>query len=104
MGCAPVVEPRQLAWQASLLASGEVGFDASFAGIRRHDLDHGAWVDEVRGWVRGADELFARLLELTPWRQKERWMYERRLPEPRQFGGGALRRRGQSHRESARSG
>jgi alkylated DNA repair dioxygenase AlkB len=52
-------------------------------GIRRHDLDHGAWVDEVRGWVRGADELFARLLDLTPWRQKERWMYERRLPEPR---------------------
>ena len=78
-----MAEPRQLAWQASLLAGGDVGFDASFAGVRRHDLDHGAWVDEVRGWVRGADELFAHLLELTPWRQKERWMYERRLPEPR---------------------
>src|SRR5215204_406445 len=79
----PVTEPMQLAWQASLFAGGEVGIDASFAGIQRHELAHGAWVDEVRGWVQGADELFASLLELTPWRQKDIWMYERRLPEPR---------------------
>jgi alkylated DNA repair dioxygenase AlkB len=72
-----------LEWQTSLLAGGEVGIDSSFAALRRHELSHGAWVDEVRGWVRGADELFARLVEITPWRQKEIWMYERRLPEPR---------------------
>jgi alkylated DNA repair dioxygenase AlkB len=74
---------QQLAWQTSLLAGGEPSFDAAFNGITRHVLDHGAWIDEVRGWVQGADELFASLLEITPWRQRERWMYERRLPEPR---------------------
>jgi alkylated DNA repair dioxygenase AlkB len=79
----PVAEPVQLAWQASLFASGAPSFDASFSGIQRHELDHGAWVDEVRGWVSGADDLFARLLELAPWRQKDIWMYKRLLPEPR---------------------
>jgi alkylated DNA repair dioxygenase AlkB len=79
-----VAEPiQQLAWQTSLLAGGALGFDPSFADVKRHELAHGAWVDEVRGWVQGADELFATLLELTPWRQKDIWMYERRLPEPR---------------------
>jgi alkylated DNA repair dioxygenase AlkB len=77
------MEPVRLEWQASLLAGGEPGFDAEFTGIQRHELAHDAWVDEVRGWVQGADELFATLLEITPWRQKDRWMYERRLPEPR---------------------
>jgi alkylated DNA repair dioxygenase AlkB len=74
---------QQLAWQTSLFADGEPGFDASFTGVQRHELDHGAWVDEVRGWVRGADELFASLLELTPWQLRYVWMYERRVTEPR---------------------
>jgi alkylated DNA repair dioxygenase AlkB len=78
-----MVEPVRLDWQASLLASGEPSFDAEFAGIQRHELAHGAWIDEARGWVHGADELFATLLDVSPWRQKDRWMYERRLPEPR---------------------
>ncbi len=72
-----------LAWQASLFDGGEAGFDPAFAGLERRELAGGAWVDQVRRWVHGADELFAQLLDLTPWRQRDIWMYERRLPEPR---------------------
>nr|WP_211176807.1 alpha-ketoglutarate-dependent dioxygenase AlkB [Pseudonocardia acidicola] len=52
-------------------------------GLRRHELAGGAWVDHQPGWLRGADELFTRLLELTPWRRRDIRMYERVLPEPR---------------------
>jgi hypothetical protein len=55
-----------LAWQPSLLDCGAVGFDDAFTGIRRRELDHGAWVDHQPGWCHGADELFARLLAETP--------------------------------------
>ncbi len=35
------------------------------------------------GWCRGADLLFAELLENTPWRGREVRMYDRVVPEPR---------------------
>ena len=70
-------------WQPSLLAAGELGFDASFAGLTRRQLDADAWVDQQSGWVRGADELFDQVLSLTPWEQRSMWMYERRVAEPR---------------------
>jgi len=72
-----------LDWQASLLGDGEPAFDERFTGAVRHELTDGAWVDEARGWVTGADSLFERLLAGTPWRQRDIWMYERRVPEPR---------------------
>jgi alkylated DNA repair dioxygenase AlkB len=75
--------PYPLDWQASLLDDGEPAFDERFTGLVRHDLAEGAWVDEVRAWVTGADDLFGRLLAGTPWRQRDIWMYERRVPEPR---------------------
>ena len=70
-------------WQPSLLASGDLGFDASFAELTRRHLDADAWVDQQAGWVRGADELFEQVLDLTPWEQRSMWMYERRVAEPR---------------------
>jgi alkylated DNA repair dioxygenase AlkB len=75
--------PFPLDWQASLLGDGEPAFDERFTGVVRHELTDGAWIDEVRGWVTGADELFGRLLAGTPWRQRDIWMYERQVPEPR---------------------
>jgi alkylated DNA repair dioxygenase AlkB len=72
-----------LAWQSSLFAAGDIGVDAGFAGLERLELAEGAWVDVVPGWLRGADELFARLLDVTPWRQRDIWMYERKVAEPR---------------------
>ena len=42
--------------------------------IRRTELAHGAWVDFLRGWLTGADELFSRLLREVPWRAERRTM------------------------------
>ena len=74
---------HDLAWQPSLLDGGPVAFDDTFAGLRRRALDHGAWVDHGPGWCRGADGLFARLLERTPWRGRTVPMYDRIVAEPR---------------------
>ena len=72
-----------LAWQPSLLDGGPVGFDDAFSGLQRRDLTDGAWVDHQPGWCRGADELFARLLEQAPWRGRSVHMYDRVVVEPR---------------------
>ena len=72
-----------LAWQPSLLDGGAVGFDDTFAGVVRRELPDDAWVDHAPGWCRGADELFARLLEQTPWQGRTVRMYDRTVVEPR---------------------
>jgi len=53
------------------------------AAVERVPLTDGAWVDLRRGWVSGADELFARLTETVPWRAERRMMYERVVDVPR---------------------
>jgi len=72
-----------LRWQPSLFAVGAVDFDRSFSGVRRRELGDDAWIDHQPAWVAGADELFGQLMELTPWRQRSMWMYEKRVAEPR---------------------
>jgi alkylated DNA repair dioxygenase AlkB len=72
-----------LAWQPSLFDTPAVEIDPAFHGLRRRELDHGAWVDHVPGWCRGADALFARLLRGTAWSGREVRMYDRIVPEPR---------------------
>lgn len=49
----------------------------------RRQLDDDSWVDVTRGWLRGADELYALLVESVPWRQGRVFRYERYLDEPR---------------------
>lgn len=72
------------AWQTSLLAADEkIGFDPGLAGLSRRELAHGAWVDHLPGWVSGADELFARVLEHAPWNQRVARMYGDLVTEPR---------------------
>ena len=73
-----------LSWQPSLLdaAADEPGH-AGFAGLCRHELAHGAWVDVVPGWLRGPGALFERLHAGTPWRGHELRMYDRMVAEPR---------------------
>jgi alkylated DNA repair dioxygenase AlkB len=69
-----------LAWQPSLLDA--VEFDPG--GPRRRELSGGAWVDVAAGWCPGADGLFARLLDETPWGpQRSVRMYDRIVAEPR---------------------
>jgi alkylated DNA repair dioxygenase AlkB len=74
---------RDLTWQPSLLDGSVVELDRSFHGARRHALGEDAWVDHVPGWCRGADLLFAELLQNTPWRGREVRMYDRVVAEPR---------------------
>jgi alkylated DNA repair dioxygenase AlkB len=74
---------RDLSWQPSLLGGTVIEIDRGFAGVRRHELSDDAWVDHVPGWCRGADVLFAELMERTPWAGREVRMYDRVLPEPR---------------------
>lgn len=46
-------------------------------------LRHGAWVDVLPGWLRGADALFEELVEAIPWRAEQRPMYDRVVDVPR---------------------
>jgi len=54
--------------------------DATF---ERVTLSPGTWVDLARGWLQGADELYAELVDAVPWRQGRLWRYERWVEEPR---------------------
>jgi len=58
-----------------------VNADADF---ERVTLADGSWVDVARGWLDGADELFAALKADVPWRTSklfryDHWVEERRL-------------------------
>jgi alkylated DNA repair dioxygenase AlkB len=69
--------------QASLLdLAGEPG-PGPLGGLQRTELDRGAWVDVLPGWLAGADELFSRLLTVVPWRAERRRMYDRVVDVPR---------------------
>ena len=60
----------------------DVTIDAGALPERRW-LDDESWVDVTHGWLRGADELYAQLVEAVPWRQGRVFRYERYLDEPR---------------------
>jgi alkylated DNA repair dioxygenase AlkB len=51
--------------------------------VQRTVLANGAWVDFRPGWLGGADELFARLASVVPWRAERRHMYRRLVDVPR---------------------
>jgi alkylated DNA repair dioxygenase AlkB len=61
----------------------EATADPSFSSLERIHLDAESWVDYAPGWVSGADELFGELLTSTDWGQRTRWMFEKRVVEPR---------------------
>ena len=81
-----LVEPG-LTWQPSLLDSGPIEPDRSFRSLRRIQLDERSWVDYAPGWLDGADDLFDELLRTGAWQQREVWMYERKVREPRLTAG-----------------
>lgn len=68
--------------QPSLLASGPLTIHDQ-ATWERIELGAGAWVDIVRGWLGGADQLCERLIERVDWVHHRRWMYDRVVDEPR---------------------
>jgi alkylated DNA repair dioxygenase AlkB len=76
-----------LEWQPSLLDAcsdaPRAVPDASFSTVRRVQLDERTWVDLARGWLTGADALFADLLARAPWKTRTVPMYGRIVAEPR---------------------
>jgi alkylated DNA repair dioxygenase AlkB len=71
--------------QQSLFARArpEPSFDAAFSGVTRVALDESSWIDLVSGWLTAADQLFEELLHSRAWSQRSRFMYDRRVLEPR---------------------
>ncbi|MFG1951434.1 alpha-ketoglutarate-dependent dioxygenase AlkB [Micromonospora sp. NPDC048830] len=55
----------------------------SLAGLRRHALSRGAWVDHLPGWVLGSDRVLEALLAEVPWRAERRTMYDAEVDVPR---------------------
>lgn len=71
-------------FQASLFDTDqEFGLGSLDAQDRRMELAHGAWLDVVPGWLRGADALFERLARSVPWQAERRWMYDQVVAVPR---------------------
>ena len=75
-----------LSWQGSLFDP-EDGPGLSFDALVRHRLDDRSWLDEVTGWVPDHAAVFELLLARAPWQQRERWMYDRKVLEPRMVAG-----------------
>jgi len=71
-------------FQASLFdADQEFGLGRLDVPASRTELAHGAWLDVIPGWLRGADALFERLACSAPWRGERRWMYDQVVAVPR---------------------
>jgi alkylated DNA repair dioxygenase AlkB len=75
--------PR-VTWQGSLFDGMEdAGERLSFDALRRDELDERSWLDVVPAWVPDHDVLFERLLEIAPWQQRTRQMWDAEVLEPR---------------------
>ncbi len=85
---AGVDEPLLL--QPSLLDQGPAAADLHLYSLTRTELDATSWIDYAPGWLSGADQLFDDVLRTAQWRQREVWMYERTVREPRLTAGWAV--------------
>jgi alkylated DNA repair dioxygenase AlkB len=77
-----------LAWQETLFGEGDAphppdGRGLSLGGVRRQQLDERCWLDLATGWLPRHGELFDLLRAEAPWQQRDRWMYDRTVLEPR---------------------
>jgi alkylated DNA repair dioxygenase AlkB len=71
-------------FQPSLFDARETpSFDSSYARLERIWLDEASWLDFEPGWVRGSDRLFEDVIRARNWGERTRWMYTRRVREPR---------------------
>ena len=70
-------------FQGSLLDGPTVGVGPLAGRVQRTQLSRGAWVDVLPGWLEGADQVFADLVEQVPWRAERRAMYDGVVDVPR---------------------
>ena len=69
--------------QVSLFGTGEPAIDPTFAGIRRTELAHGAWIERLPGWLAGEQTVFDTIVGTTDWHANRRPMYDRIVDVPR---------------------
>lgn len=69
--------------QGSLLDDVETVGLRPLGATTRMTLADGAWVDVRPGWVTGADDVFAHLLDAVEWVAERRRMYDRDIDTPR---------------------
>jgi alkylated DNA repair dioxygenase AlkB len=53
------------------------------AVVERTALDETSWVDVSRGWLVGADDVYAHLRDTVPWRTTQLFRYEKTVEEKR---------------------
>jgi alkylated DNA repair dioxygenase AlkB len=59
---------------------------AAFESATEHRLDGHSWITHVPGFLTGHHRLLADLATLDVWEQRQRWMFDRRVEEPRLTG------------------
>jgi len=59
---------------------------AAFDGATEHRLDEHSWVTHVPGLLMGHHHLLVNLATVDVWEQRQRWMFDRRVDEPRLTG------------------
>jgi alkylated DNA repair dioxygenase AlkB len=75
-----------LAFQGTLFGAEAPQIDWAFAGAVRRELPDEAWVEHVPGWLRGADELFAEIVDAVAWQSPMVTMWDKRVQTPRLNG------------------
>jgi alkylated DNA repair dioxygenase AlkB len=70
-------------FQPTLFDAQAPAFDRAFSQLERIQLDECSWVDCAPAWVTGSDELFEKILESRKWNQRMRYMYTKKVREPR---------------------
>jgi alkylated DNA repair dioxygenase AlkB len=81
MGNAP--STPVVTWQPSLWAEQHPAVDVSFPDLGRTQLDGDSWVDHCPRWMSGSERAFEDLVGDIAWTQRSRWMYDRKVDEPR---------------------
>ena len=78
------------AYQASLFDDDETDTPVirpeAFESATVHPLDEHSWITHVPGFLTGHHRLLADLTTLDVWEQRQRWMFDRRVEEPRLTG------------------
>jgi alkylated DNA repair dioxygenase AlkB len=57
--------------------------DTGFTTRRRIELDETSWIEHAPGWLRASGSLFDELMATARWEQRYRYIYARRVTEPR---------------------
>ena len=70
-------------FQPTLFDAAAPAFDRGFAQLERIALDDASWIDWAPSWVSGSDALFEQILSSREWGQRTRFMYTRKVREPR---------------------